>query len=1152
MRKGVLIAFLILSGMLASVQTIWAATLSVTGKAKVLNTDAYLDFDANGSNVMISSTTGDFSGYVFSDDVGWIAFGTTDNAEGPVNINTTTGVVTGKAKVLNTGAYLDFGANNSDVSATIPQGVFSGYVFSDDVGWINFGDTGVSTSSSFDNTAPSISLTALSPDPNNDTTPTLSGTATEAIGTVSNVQYQMDSIAGSWTACTADDAAFDEASETFTCTPASALSQGSHTMYVQATDSNGNTTSGGSESSDAFTTDSVAPTISLTALSPDPSSDNTPTLSGTATDATTVLTAIQYQVDSTSGSWTTCTASDGTIDETSETFSCTPGTALADGAHTIYVRATDSSTNTTALANYGSDAFTIDTTAPSLSLTAISPDPGTDTTPTLTGTATDATSTVSSVKYQIDSTSGTWLDCAADDSGDTAFDEASEAFTCTITTALADGEHTIYVRATDFVSNTSSSATDSFTIDSTAPKSFDLDSPADGSYTSSDRPTFKWKAASTLDATSGLSKYKLEVYAVKDTATAVLESTADFNTRNSSSGFTIDDIPVSRTTVYETSLYKITYTNFSDTDATNNYISVETKSSSSWSSSKNDGKLKQGKYTWKITSEDNAGNTTSSSKDFMVDLTNPSLTGSSVSSSDALGEVDDYELISNTKPTITGTLTDNFAISKVDFSFYKQNYFLGIETGQTLYTLETLNYTNTTNTTNTISSPVVSWSFSFSPSASLDYGKYSLVVKGYDKAGNSYEQTIPVYLLSENKAKELLLKDKEANKDILDKLKEESQVSLPSLEKKAVLRREKEAEELNTLTSTISNTLSSLFNSGKNGVTNVLALVTNFFTDTAKNTANTANSIAVFAQNTAGLVIALVQERITVTGYAVNLALSSLGSAVNNFIAAVFTFTTDFLASLPQPARQTVKITLVNPFTPLNNALIGSQERAKEEMRKGANQAAKDIREMSEAAGQFLTEAGNGTIQTTTQLSQQATKLMVGVIVDGVDQIGQAFNEANQTLASSQEKVKEEIVKANKGTDKSLKKINEGFSLAMLSARKPVDNSANFIERAKLWLLTFESVVLDPAPTQISEVMIEEIGSNYAIVSWKTNHYAWGKVNYGQDLSYGKGVLLSEREKYHQAKLTNLEPGKKYFFEVMSQNKNYVYDAFYTFEIPVK
>ena len=345
MRKGVLIAFLILSGMLASVQTIWAATLSVTGKAKVLNTDAYLDFDANGSNVMISSTTGDFSGYVFSDDVGWIAFGTTDNAEGPVNINTTTGVVTGKAKVLNTGAYLDFGANNSDVSATIPQGVFSGYVFSDDVGWINFGDTGVSTSSSFDNTAPSISLTALSPDPNNDTTPTLSGTATEAIGTVSNVQYQMDSTSGSWTACTADDAAFDEASETFTCTPSSALSQGSHTMYVRATDSNGNTTSGGSESSDTFTIDSVAPTISLTALSPDPSSDSTPTFSGTATDATTVLTAIQYQVDSTSGSWTTCAASDGTIDETSETFSCTPGTALADGAHTIYVRATDSSTN---------------------------------------------------------------------------------------------------------------------------------------------------------------------------------------------------------------------------------------------------------------------------------------------------------------------------------------------------------------------------------------------------------------------------------------------------------------------------------------------------------------------------------------------------------------------------------------------------------------------------------------------------------------------------------------------------------------------------------------------------------------------------------------------------------------------------------------
>lgn len=112
-----------------------------------------------------------------------------------------------------------------------------------------------------DATAPSISLTALSPDPNNDSTPALTGTATEAVGTVSSVEYQVDSTAGSWSACVADDAVFDEASETFTCTVSPALSDGSHTVYVRATDSNANTTQSGSYSSDTFTIDTTAPSL---------------------------------------------------------------------------------------------------------------------------------------------------------------------------------------------------------------------------------------------------------------------------------------------------------------------------------------------------------------------------------------------------------------------------------------------------------------------------------------------------------------------------------------------------------------------------------------------------------------------------------------------------------------------------------------------------------------------------------------------------------------------------------------------------------------------------------------------------------------------------------------------------------------------------
>ncbi|MBU0999774.1 fibronectin type III domain-containing protein [Patescibacteria group bacterium] len=223
----------------------------------------------------------------------------------------------------------------------------------------------------FDNTAPAISLTALSPDPNSDTTPSVTGTATEAVGTTASVEYQMDGTGGSWTACTADDGTMDEAEEAFTCTP-SALSDGEHTIYVRATDSNGNTTTGGSESSDTFTIDSTAPTISVTAFPTDPTTDTTPSVTGTATDATTALTAIEYQMDGTSGSWTTCVADDASIDETSEAFTCTPS-ALSDGEHTIYVRATDSVSNTTSNANAGSDTFTIDTTGSTISSVSSTP-----------------------------------------------------------------------------------------------------------------------------------------------------------------------------------------------------------------------------------------------------------------------------------------------------------------------------------------------------------------------------------------------------------------------------------------------------------------------------------------------------------------------------------------------------------------------------------------------------------------------------------------------------------------------------------------------------------------------------------------------------------------------------------------------------------
>lgn len=111
--------------------------------------------------------------------------------------------------------------------------------------------------------APSLSLTAIT-DPTADTTPVLTGTATDAAGAlVTDIEFQMDGTGGSWTNCTSDDGTFDESTEAFTCTVTVALSAGSHTMYVRSTDSNDNTTAGGNESQDTFTV-SASPTATPT------------------------------------------------------------------------------------------------------------------------------------------------------------------------------------------------------------------------------------------------------------------------------------------------------------------------------------------------------------------------------------------------------------------------------------------------------------------------------------------------------------------------------------------------------------------------------------------------------------------------------------------------------------------------------------------------------------------------------------------------------------------------------------------------------------------------------------------------------------------------------------------------------------------------
>jgi hypothetical protein len=187
--------------------------------------------------------------------------------------------------------------------------------------------------------------------------------------------------------------------------------------------------------------DTTPPSVTITALTPDPTSDNTPTFTGTATDTSSNISSVEYKVDD--GSWTAATASDGAFDSLSEGYTFTTS-ALADGGHTVYVRATDSATNTTAEASYASDSFTVDAIAPSVTSTA----PEANATDVAVGTTVSATfneamdsSTITPSSFTLEGVSGS---IAYDSGTDTATFtpgadlEEGTTYTVTLSTAITD------------------------------------------------------------------------------------------------------------------------------------------------------------------------------------------------------------------------------------------------------------------------------------------------------------------------------------------------------------------------------------------------------------------------------------------------------------------------------------------------------------------------------------------------------------------------------------------------------------------------------------------------------------------------------------------------------------------------------------------
>ncbi|MEI7579347.1 MAG: hypothetical protein WCJ58_04905 [bacterium] len=122
-----------------------AGTVNVNGTAEIVSTGGTFLFDTNNSDVTVDSATGDMSGFVWSEELGWVDFDNNGGAN-PAKVNLTTGRISGLASTSNTDGVLDFSNYNSNATVNLTTGGISGYAWSEDLGWVDFSSARVAGS----------------------------------------------------------------------------------------------------------------------------------------------------------------------------------------------------------------------------------------------------------------------------------------------------------------------------------------------------------------------------------------------------------------------------------------------------------------------------------------------------------------------------------------------------------------------------------------------------------------------------------------------------------------------------------------------------------------------------------------------------------------------------------------------------------------------------------------------------------------------------------------------------------------------------------------------------------------------------------------------------------------------------------------------
>ena len=236
------------------------------------------------------------------------------------------------------------------------------------------------------------------------------------------------------------------------------LTDGGHTFLLRARDAAGNESGAVTRT---WTVDTVEPAVTLTApVNGSATANTTPMFSGAAgagaTDSTTVTVEVYI-----GGTPTGTPVQTLSTTRTGGTWSVFASPALADGTYTAQAEQGDAAGNS---GLSSASTFTIDTTAPTVTLTAPANGNSTDNPrPTFSGTAGTAPRDLSAVTVKI-YTGGAPIGTPVQTLTTTA--QAGGAYSVTATSALQTGTYTARSEQGDSVANTGLSSANTFTVTS--------------------------------------------------------------------------------------------------------------------------------------------------------------------------------------------------------------------------------------------------------------------------------------------------------------------------------------------------------------------------------------------------------------------------------------------------------------------------------------------------------------------------------------------------------------------------------------------------------------------------------------------------------------------------------------------------------------